>query len=90
MATFIRETGLKERHKGNIYGVYVPPAFRRRGVGRQLIATLIEKAKQDSSLEQILLAVATCQHAAKQLYTRLRVRDLRDGAACFEGGRQLH
>lgn len=67
-ATFIRETGIKERHKGNIYGVYVTPAYRRRGVGRLLIATLIEKTRQDSSLEQILLAVATCQHAARRLY----------------------
>jgi len=68
MATFIREAGLKERHKGRIYGVYVTPAHRRRGVGRELIATLLEKARQDSSLEQILLSVGTCQDAARHLY----------------------
>jgi ribosomal protein S18 acetylase RimI-like enzyme len=68
MATFIRETGLKERHKGRIYGVYVTPAQRRRGVGRELLATVIEKARKDSSLEQILLSVATCQDAARRLY----------------------
>jgi ribosomal protein S18 acetylase RimI-like enzyme len=68
IATFVRETGLKERHKGRVYGVYVTSTQRRKGAGRALIAALLEKAKQDSSLEQILLAVATCQNAARQLY----------------------
>jgi GNAT superfamily N-acetyltransferase len=68
MATFLRATGWKERHKGNIYGVYVASAHRGKGVGRALIATILERAKRDSSLEQILLAVGTGQSAAKQLY----------------------
>jgi ribosomal protein S18 acetylase RimI-like enzyme len=68
MATFVRETPLKERHKGRIYGVYVTSTQRRRGVGRALVGALLERAKQDASLEQILLAVATSQDAAKQLY----------------------
>lgn len=68
MATFIRETGLKERHKGHIYGVYVGLAHRRKGVGQALLAALLERAKRDPSLEQILLAVGTRQSAAKQLY----------------------
>jgi ribosomal protein S18 acetylase RimI-like enzyme len=71
MATFIRETGLKERHKGRIYGVYVTSTQRGRGVGRALLGALLEMVKQDSSLEQILLAVATCQIAARQLYRDL-------------------
>lgn len=71
IATFVREAGLKEKHKGHIYGVYVSSAHRQRGVGRELIVALVERAKQDSSLEQILLAVATCQDAAKRLYLEL-------------------
>jgi ribosomal protein S18 acetylase RimI-like enzyme len=68
IATFIRETGLKERHKGRIYGVYVTSAQRGKGTGRALIGALLQKAKQIPSLEQILLAVATNQDAAKRLY----------------------
>ena len=68
IATLIRETELKERHKARIYGVYVTASQRGKGVGRALVAALLERAKQDSSLEQILLAVATCQNAARQLY----------------------
>lgn len=68
MVTFIRDTGAKERHKGRVLGLYVRPAYRSKGVGRALLSTLLERAKRDASLEQILLAVATCQTAAKQLY----------------------
>jgi ribosomal protein S18 acetylase RimI-like enzyme len=68
VATFVRETGPKERHKGHIYGVYVTSTQRRKGVGRALLFAVLERAKRDSSLEQILLAVATGQGAAMQLY----------------------
>jgi ribosomal protein S18 acetylase RimI-like enzyme len=68
VATFVRETNLKEKHKGHIYGVYVTPSQRRNGIGRALIVALLDRAKQDSSLEQILLAVAKGQNAARQLY----------------------
>jgi ribosomal protein S18 acetylase RimI-like enzyme len=71
MATLIRDTGLKERHKGRIYGVYVAPTHRAKGVGRALLAFLIEKAKRDLSLEQILLAVASGESAAQKLYREL-------------------
>jgi GNAT superfamily N-acetyltransferase len=68
MATFSRETGLKERHKGHIYGFYLTSAQRHRGVRRALMTALLQCGRQDSSLEQILLAVAACQGAAKKLY----------------------
>jgi ribosomal protein S18 acetylase RimI-like enzyme len=67
-ATFMRESGEKERHKGRIYGVYVSQSHRGRKIGRQLMAKLIELATHDSSLEQILLAVASTQTAAIGLY----------------------
>jgi ribosomal protein S18 acetylase RimI-like enzyme len=68
MATFIREAGEKDRHKGRIYGVYVSSSQRGKGIGRALIAALIKGAKQDPSLLQIQLSVATTQETAKQLY----------------------
>jgi len=68
MATFMRETGEKERHKGRIYGVYVSPPQRTKGLGRALLARLLDLARRDSSLEQVLLAVATTQEPARRLY----------------------
>ena len=70
-ATFVRETAEKERHKGRIYAVYVSGPYRGRGMGRALLAALLRAAGQDSSLQQVLLSVATCQTAAVQLYRSL-------------------
>jgi GNAT superfamily N-acetyltransferase len=67
-ATFFRETGLKERHKGHIYGVYVTATHRHKGVGHGLIAAVLEKAGEDASLEQVLLAVGAGQKFAHELY----------------------
>lgn len=68
IATFVRETGQKERHKGHIYGVYVTPSHRGKGVGRDLIAGILNNAGKDPSLEQILLSVAAGQEKARRLY----------------------
>jgi ribosomal protein S18 acetylase RimI-like enzyme len=68
MMTFVRDMGMKDRHKGHIYGVYVTSADRGKGVGRALLDTLLARATRDPSLEQILLAVGTVQTAARQLY----------------------
>ncbi len=68
IATFLRETGEKERHKGRIYGFYVCSAQRGKGVGRALLSRLLEIATQDPSLEHVLLGVATTQTAAIKLY----------------------
>ncbi len=71
IATFLRETGEKERHKGRIYAVYVSSNQRGRGTGRALVSKLVETARLDSSLEQILISVATSQSAARGLYQSL-------------------
>lgn len=68
MVTFLRDTTVKERHKGRLYGVYVATTHRRAGLARKMIHTSIELAKQDPTLEQILLAVGSTQHAAQRLY----------------------
>ncbi len=69
--TFLPETGQKARHKGRIYAVYVSRPQRGKGVGRALLVNLLEAVRRDASLEQVLLAVATCQTAARQLYRSL-------------------
>jgi GNAT superfamily N-acetyltransferase len=68
IATFARDAGLKVQHKGHIYGVFVSASQRGKGVGKKLITALLEKAKEDTSLEQVLLAVGASQLAAKNVY----------------------
>jgi predicted GNAT family N-acyltransferase len=66
IARFVRETRLKEQHKGHIYGVYVTASRRNRGLGQELIAALLKMAKEDPLLEQVLLA--TSQQVASRIY----------------------
>ena len=71
IVTFLREPGIKERHKGHIYGVYVATSHRLKGVGHALLSALLQKVREDSSLEQLLLAVSVRQKEAARLYRRL-------------------
>ena len=70
-AGFVREPGLKERHKGFIWGVYVRADHRGHGVGRRMMALLLERARKIDGLEQINISVATTQIAAAALYRSL-------------------
>ena len=71
MATYVRNTGLKDRHKGNIYGVYVSGSHRGQGIAYRLLKTLIERVSEDPSVEQLILAVGTQREAAKRLYQKI-------------------
>lgn len=70
MATYSRNTGGKDRHKGNIYGVYVSASHRRQGIASELLKTLIGRVSEDPSVEQLILAVGTQREAPKLLYRK--------------------
>lgn len=70
-AGFVRQPGVKERHKGRIWGVYLKAEMRGRGIGRSMMKGLLERAAKIDGLEQILLSVTTTQAAAIALYRSL-------------------
>jgi ribosomal protein S18 acetylase RimI-like enzyme len=65
---FYRDTHSKARHKGNIWGMYVAPEARGRGVGRQLLTGALDRARQMEGIDQVHLCVMTTQDAARALY----------------------
>lgn len=71
LVTFFRETGLKTKHKANVYGMYVTPEARGNGVAKQLMQELIKKAKECAGVEQLLLTVVQGNNSAKRLYDLL-------------------
>jgi ribosomal protein S18 acetylase RimI-like enzyme len=73
-AGFYRSNGLKERHKGHIWGVYVTARMRGSGIGRRIMNALLERATRGEGVEQIGLMVATTQTAAIALYQSLGFR----------------
>ena len=71
MAGFFQEEGAKNMHRSRIWGVYVVPQWRRKGIARVLLAEIIRRARSRPELEQINLAVATVQEPAIRLYKAL-------------------
>ena len=63
-----RERPRKLTHKAVIWGVYVAPAFRKRGVGRKLLDHALAHAASLPGLLQVNLGVNTANPAAIALY----------------------
>ncbi len=57
IAGFRREEEVKKRHKGVIWGMYVPREMRGKGIGKALLQAAIAYAKTLPQLEQINLSV---------------------------------
>ncbi|MDQ0473606.1 GNAT family N-acetyltransferase [Labrys wisconsinensis] len=66
MAGFWRANGPKDSHKGFVFGMFVAPELRGRGVGAALIAAVIAAARGE--VEQLHLAVLRSNAAAIALY----------------------
>jgi ribosomal protein S18 acetylase RimI-like enzyme len=69
-AGFYRYTHNKERHKGHIWGVYVRPESRGKGVASALMKEIVHRARELHGLEQITL-VASANFPAQRLYKAL-------------------
>lgn len=70
-AGLYRQRALKQLHKGVIWGVYVAPAQRGRGVARQLMLAVLARAGQMPGLRALQLTVAKGNAAAEKLYSSL-------------------
>src|SRR5579864_9383242 len=57
IAGFRREVEVKRRHKGIIWGMYVPQEMRGKGIGKALLLAAIAYAKTLPGLEKINLSV---------------------------------
>lgn len=69
-----RGAGQKQAHKAILWGMYVPPEARSRGVGRRLVTAVLEEARKMAGVERILLAVSSGNAAAHRLYRALGFR----------------
>jgi len=68
-ASFTQLSGLKDSHKGLLRAMYVRPAARRSGAGRQLVQAIIDHARP--KVEQLQLAVVSTNQPAIHLYQSL-------------------
>ncbi len=63
------EKRLKNRHKATLVGMYVADEFAGRGVGRALVATVLQEAR-DCAVALVVLTVTEGNQAALALYSR--------------------
>jgi ribosomal protein S18 acetylase RimI-like enzyme len=69
IAGLVIQQGKKEAHKSFLVGMYVRPQSRRAGVGRRLVETIIDFARE--WVELIQLSVVTDNEQARRLYASL-------------------
>ncbi|MEP7207666.1 MAG: GNAT family N-acetyltransferase [Casimicrobiaceae bacterium] len=67
-AGLIRLPRQKERHKADLFGMYVGPEHGGRHIGRQLVDALIATGRTWPGLEQITLTVTRGNARAQRLY----------------------
>ncbi|HET8550522.1 MAG TPA: GNAT family N-acetyltransferase [Bryobacteraceae bacterium] len=74
MAGFYRNERPKRCHKGLLWGMFVMPSHRGRGIGRALVTKLLETAAALPGLTQVQLSVTATQPGARRLYASLGFR----------------
>lgn len=89
MVGFRRELSIKDRHKGFIWGMYVKPEYRQRGIARGLMSEVLNRSRSLEGLEQINLSVVTTNQAARELYNQLgfEIFGLEKNALVYHGKR---
>lgn len=61
----------KKRHIADIVAVYVKPDYRRQGLARRILISLMEDLLMNRNIERVVLAVVTTNTAAHTLYRSL-------------------
>jgi ribosomal protein S18 acetylase RimI-like enzyme len=69
MVGVVRESRVKRRHRAHVWGMYVAPNVRRRGVGRALLAAAVARARAWPGVDQVHLSVTDDAGPAMRLYT---------------------
>lgn len=67
---FLQQKRIKTRHRGDLVQLYIDPSFAGGGIGSKLVQLTIEKAFENSVIDQILLSVVYSNSKAIGLYKK--------------------
>ena len=71
---FYRDQHIKAAHKVHLWGMYVAPEYRQRGIGGKLLDAAVQYASSLPGIEMIRLSVSSAAPAALRLYERAGFR----------------
>ena len=71
-----RDHGAKQRHIAYVWGMYVAPEQRGRGLGRRLLLAALERIRTWPDVEQVWLDVTIGNAAARALYASCGFRSI--------------
>lgn len=74
MVGVYRIEGRKENHRAQLWGMYVTPTVRRRGIGLALLYAAIEQASTWSGVSQLQLSATGAAGDARRMYERAGFR----------------
>jgi RimJ/RimL family protein N-acetyltransferase len=69
-AGLYRDRHLKSSHKAHLWGMYVAPGHRRRGVAAELLQATLRHARTLRGVSWVHLSVSSAAPAARRLYER--------------------
>jgi RimJ/RimL family protein N-acetyltransferase len=75
MAGIVRLEKVKSRHRAMIWGMFVTPTARRKGVGAALLGAAIDHARSWPGVVQVHLSVFATAEDAGRLYRRAGFRE---------------
>jgi len=71
IAGMVRNRHGKMAHRANVWGVYVTPSARGRGVAEAIMRALLDVARTWPGLDSVSLQVSVRSESAKRVYERL-------------------
>ena len=74
VAGLYREPHLKASHKAHLWGMYVLPEHRGRGIGAGLLEALVSHARSLAGISSVHLSVTSAAPEARRMYERAGFR----------------
>jgi RimJ/RimL family protein N-acetyltransferase len=84
-----RDRGKKIHHTAILWGIYVIPHYRARGMAKSLVKAILDIAAGIAEITQIKLSVHTRNAPARTVVRIKRIRDLRDRKKCHSNWRGI-
>jgi RimJ/RimL family protein N-acetyltransferase len=69
IAGYVAQQGSKQAHKAVLWGMYIRPATRNAGLGKKLVASVLDHAR--GRVEMVQLTVVSENETARRLYSAM-------------------